>query len=312
MSPIHEYSDAPLVSVVIPTRNRANLVPRAVKSVLSQTYSNLEVVVVIDGPDPDTEVSLSTISDSRLTVVPLEQSVGGSDARNAGVQVARGEWIAFLDDDDEWLPAKLEKQMEIALSVPSRNPIISCRVVATSNHGECIWPTRLPKPLEPISEYLLARKGVARNDGLIATDTILTTRTLLCLVRFRSGLKRHQDWDWVLRAVSEHGADVYFCDEVLAVYHTEDPESVSRRADWKYSLDWIKEMRTMVTSNAYASFITSHVAWQARTQKDWKACLPLLTEAIRGGSPTTSDVIRYVGFWCMPQRLRHTVAGWLA
>ena len=94
------------VSAVIPTRGRPELLRRAVRSALAQTLRDIEVVVVIDGPDPVTHGVLQELAqqDSRLRVLALPSSVGGSDARNRGVDAAAGEWIAFLDDDDEWLP----------------------------------------------------------------------------------------------------------------------------------------------------------------------------------------------------------------
>ena len=107
-------SSEPLVSAVIPTCNRPNLVVRAVKTALSQTYPNMEVIVVVDGPDDSTSQALGAIADPRIQIITLPQRLGGSGARNAGVQAAKGEWIAFLDDDDEWMPSKIECQLDIA------------------------------------------------------------------------------------------------------------------------------------------------------------------------------------------------------
>src|SRR5438270_13867984 len=100
-----------LVSAVIPTRNRPQLALRAARTALDQTHCNMEVIVVIDGPDKKTVAALRELTDKGLRVIELRNSVGGSGARNIGVQAARGEWIAFLDDDDEWLPTKIEKQV---------------------------------------------------------------------------------------------------------------------------------------------------------------------------------------------------------
>jgi len=97
-------SDGPRVSVVIPTRLRPALVPRAVRSALAQALTDIEVVVVIDGPDPDTREVLAAIADPRLRIVELERSGGAPAARNVGVDHARAAWTALLDDDDEWLP----------------------------------------------------------------------------------------------------------------------------------------------------------------------------------------------------------------
>ena len=100
-----------LISVVIPTRRRPELLLRAIESVLRQTYDQMEILVVIDGPDEATREALRGVQDSRLRVIALPESVGGSDARNTGVQNAKGEWIAFLDDDDgSGCPRKLRNK----------------------------------------------------------------------------------------------------------------------------------------------------------------------------------------------------------
>src|SRR5438105_11417977 len=96
------------VSVAIPTRGRPRQIVCAVRSALWQTHAPLEVIVVVDGADPQTTEALETIDDARLRVVVQAQHVGGSEARNIGIRSSRGAWIAFLDDDDEWLPRKLE------------------------------------------------------------------------------------------------------------------------------------------------------------------------------------------------------------
>src|SRR4051812_31292709 len=89
------FACEPLVTAVIPTRNRPELVTRAVRSALAQTYPRMEVVVVIDGPDAVTSSALELIHDERLRVISLPQPVGGAEARNVGVQAAQGEWIGL-------------------------------------------------------------------------------------------------------------------------------------------------------------------------------------------------------------------------
>lgn len=104
-------STSPLVSVVIPTYNRAHLLGRALQSVLLQTYLDYEIVVVDDGSTDHTLEVVKTFQDDRVRYLRFERHCGPSRARNVGIQAARGEWIAFLDSDDEWLPRKLELQM---------------------------------------------------------------------------------------------------------------------------------------------------------------------------------------------------------
>ncbi|ROR03221.1 glycosyltransferase family 2 protein [Desulfosoma caldarium] len=100
-----------LVSVIIPTRNRAAMVRQAVESVLAQKDASLEVIVVDDGSTDDTAHVLTAYS-ARIQVIRREHSGGVSAARNAGIVASRGEWIAFLDSDDMWLPQKVSAQLE--------------------------------------------------------------------------------------------------------------------------------------------------------------------------------------------------------
>ncbi|MGV6818185.1 MAG: glycosyltransferase family 2 protein [Thiotrichales bacterium] len=105
-----------LVSVVIPTHNRAHLLARALDSVLAQTLPALEIIVVDDGSTDDTQV---LVAERYPQCIYLKQpQVGVSAARNAGIQAASGDWIAFLDSDDAWLPGKLEAQRDCLAENP--------------------------------------------------------------------------------------------------------------------------------------------------------------------------------------------------
>lgn len=106
-----------LVSVIIPTFNRSYQVVEAIRSALDQTYSNLEVIVVLDGSPDDTRKSVAAIDDVRVRHHWQENS-GLPMARNAGMANARGEFIALLDDDDTWLPWKLEAQLAVLAARP--------------------------------------------------------------------------------------------------------------------------------------------------------------------------------------------------
>jgi glycosyltransferase involved in cell wall biosynthesis len=115
--------DEPLVSVVIPTHNRAHLVARAISSALSQTHRNLEVIVVDDASTDGTDQVLASFADTRLRVVYGSRRGGSAHARNQGINAARGQFVAFLDSDDEWLPEKVERQVA-AFSVPEPPAVV--------------------------------------------------------------------------------------------------------------------------------------------------------------------------------------------
>jgi glycosyltransferase involved in cell wall biosynthesis len=113
-------SENPAVSVIIPTYNRSHVLGRAVRSVLSQTYQDFELIVVDDGSSDATVEVVSGFADPRIRCLRHEKNRGAAAARNSGIKAARGEYIAFLDSDDEWLPEKLQKQVEALAKLPSR------------------------------------------------------------------------------------------------------------------------------------------------------------------------------------------------
>jgi len=105
--------EKPIVSVIIPTYNRAHLIGRAIKSVLKQSYQDFEVIVVDDGSMDNTEEVIKEFQeqDKRIRYIKHEKNQGGAVVRNTGINAAKGEYIGLLDDDDEWLTEKLEKQV---------------------------------------------------------------------------------------------------------------------------------------------------------------------------------------------------------
>jgi glycosyltransferase involved in cell wall biosynthesis len=292
------------VSAVIPTRNRPSLVLRAVRSTLAQTYADLEVIVIVDGPDSITQKALEEINDRRLQIMVLQSPVGAAQARNLAVDAAQGDWIAFLDDDDEWLPEKIHLQMECARGSKWLYPIVSCELFARKSSYEVVWPRK--QPTEPLSEYLLARNSWSYGEGLLSTITLLFPKDLFDLVRFRPELKRHQDWDWVLRAANQEGAGIEFIPKPLAIWHqAEGRPSISTATQWRGSFDWAEDIRELMTNRAYASFLATQVAPQAARQGDWRAFPFLLRMMISRGAPKFRDIALFFAMWFAPTELRH-------
>jgi glycosyltransferase involved in cell wall biosynthesis len=302
----YEISD-PLVTAVIPTRNRPELVTRAVRSALEQTYQRMEVVVVIDGPDAATESVFAQIQDERLRVIRLPQPVGGSGARNVGVQAARGEWIGLLDDDDEWLPTKIERQARIALCSRFRCPVVASKFVIREAHGDFLMPRRSPSPGEHTSDYLFTRKRIT-GTGRFATPVIFCKRSLLLLMPFRCDLQRHQDTDWYLRVFGIPGVGLEFIDDTLAIVHMDHSSPrISPQRDWVYSMQWLRSVKKLVTPRAYAGFIANNVADEAAGQCDWSAFPVLLREMLKVGKPGLTELGLYFWKWAFPSSFRRVV-----
>jgi glycosyltransferase involved in cell wall biosynthesis len=110
--------DDPDVSVVIPTYNRAPLLGRAIESILNQTYKRFELLVIDDGSTDATEEVVNGFRDRRIRYLRLDRNRGPGAARNAGIQVARGTFVAFQDSDDEWMADKLEQQLQAFAAAP--------------------------------------------------------------------------------------------------------------------------------------------------------------------------------------------------
>jgi glycosyltransferase involved in cell wall biosynthesis len=300
----------PLITVVIPTCNRPELLQRAIASVIAQTLTALEIIVVINGSDTVTASVLNNINDPRLQWLQISES-GASHARNAGVNCANSNWIAFLDDDDEWLPEKLAKQWEVAQTSPVKFPIISSRLIARTPKGDFIRPRRFPGDREPISDYLLGRTRFFQGEGLVQTSTLLIKRSLLLQIPFRQ-LPKHQDWDWMLQVMQLPEVTLQIVPEVLAIWYLEEKRrSVSSQANWQSSLAWIRDRRTLVTPKAYAAFLLVEVGSQAAQHQVWSQFFPLLREAFQLGQPNAIVLLLYLAMWLMPIETRRRIRAML-
>jgi glycosyltransferase involved in cell wall biosynthesis len=302
-------ADCPLVSAVIPTRGRPDFLTGAVRSVLRQSWPKIEVVVVVDGPDPATEARLETIHDSRLRILYLERPCGGSDARNAGVRAARGQWIAFLDDDDEWLPEKIERQMQVAVAMTEWFPVVSCRVIAQSPLVSRVLPPRTYEAPQPVGDYLFCREGLRDSGGLLQTSTLLAPRELLLAVPFQSGLAMHQDWDWTIRVTAHQGVGLRMLSQPLAVWRVEDNRtSVGRAPDWKASLAWIRRTRPLISPRAFSWFIAIQCAWRVQASRaGLSARIALLWLYLMHGRPEFRSSLLLLVFGCVPGRARKSL-----
>jgi glycosyltransferase involved in cell wall biosynthesis len=185
----------PEVSVIIPTRNRWPLLStHALPSALSQEDVELEVVVVVDAADHDTPDLLGALDDPRVRVVSDDTQRGLPGARNVGADVARGAWLAFLDDDDLWAPRKLRVQLETARETGAAWVYAQCIVVDAEKRPLDLHP--FPDPDE-LPSLLLGGNHVPGG----GSNVIVRAGTFREVGRFDDELRHFEDWDLWLRLV---------------------------------------------------------------------------------------------------------------
>lgn len=198
----------PSVSVVIPTYKRATLVPRAIRSVLNQTYRHLEVLVVDDCSPDDTGSVVQAIADDRIRYLRHETNKGlASAARNTGIRAATGEFIAFLDDDDEWRPDKLEKQ------IPAMKDYDAVLCMAAADG----CPARVHRRPSITLEDL--RKGSFCPSSLLAKASVLRD------VMFDESLRQGEDWDELIRIGQRYR--IGWIPEPLLLYNRGDHDRIT-------------------------------------------------------------------------------------
>jgi len=210
----------PLVSVVIPTYNRSQLILRAVRSVLEQTYTNLECIVVDDFSSDNTKEIIKSVKDERIIYLRHKDNQRASAARNTGIKCAKGDYVAFLDDDDLWLPTKLEKQMLLIQNLSEKFGMVYCWMDYFDKNGNNI------KEHHPILKGNVF-KHVLESQGIGGCPTLLVRKEVFeSIGEFDESLPRGNDGDFIRRVCRKYMVD--FIPEVLVnVYVEHGSERIS-------------------------------------------------------------------------------------
>lgn len=201
----------PKVNVIIPTYNRAHLIGRAIQSVLNQTYQGFELIVVDDGSTDNTDEIIKEFQqkDNRIIYLKHEKNKGGSAARNTGIKASKGEYIAFLDSDDEWLSEKLRKQLTFIEN--SHYGFIYCNMIINDKTRNS--KSNITKKFEDNIFLDLLKAG----NG-ICTSSLLIKRHLLEKIKgFDEDLPSFQDYDLLLRLAQNEKCG--FLNEILLIYN---------------------------------------------------------------------------------------------
>jgi len=276
----------PSVSVVIPTAGRSAVLAAAA-SALGQTCAPLEVIVVVDCAQD----SLPSVIDDLPGAVRVYVTggIGANGARMRGVSEAKGEIVAFLDDDDVWAIDKIERQLPVLQTGHGlrRYALVSSRVAIIDARGKVqrTLPSRLIGIRENVADYLFRRTSISYGEGLLHTSTLMCDRALLDLEPWDVNLSRHQDWDWVLRVGSRSDVSLRMCPDVLVGVTVADRRSISMSNDWQASLDWVEQRSDRLTARERGDFLLCHSATIAVRSGSRRGGLVAAGRALRSGRP---------------------------
>jgi glycosyltransferase involved in cell wall biosynthesis len=232
-----------LISVVIPTYNRAEVLLDAINSVLSQTYKNFEIIIVDDGSTDNTQEIIKKINDARIKYFYQENS-GVSSARNKGIKTANGDYIAFLDSDDLWHPQKLEKQL--AIFTKDKNiGLVSCNSLYQTFSGETVFVKKsFASNKKEVISYILSYPDKVYT----GTPTLMIKKDCFDKVGyFDEQMSFCEDWDIFFRIALFY--EIYFIDEILTYVRVQEDNSTKTGKSEKFGENYKKFLDKAFNNN---------------------------------------------------------------
>ena len=227
-----------MVSIIIPTYNRGYIIQKAIDSVLAQTYSDWELIIVDDGSTDNTAEVVGKYTDERIRYIKEQENKGGNHARNIAFQRSCGEYIVFLDSDNVFAPDCLEKRLFFLLNTCA--DFIFTRVNIKNSNSEESFVFPLPEFFSVNDMANIQNKLIQQN--IIDTNAICVRRsTFVQAGGFDENLKRYQDWELFFRIVTANQNKIKFLDEITCdVYRMADSISNKSMLYWeakKYFLE---------------------------------------------------------------------------
>ena len=247
-----------LVSVIMPSWNTGKYIAESIRSVFAQTYDKWELLIVDDHSTDDTDdIGRPFLKDSRVRYLKNDRNCGAALTRNRAIREARGEWIAFLDSDDMWMPEKLEKQ-----------------VAFMNEHGFNLSYTEYEKidedgrPLNVVvsGPSVVDRKKIYRYD-YVGQLTMMYNATHFGLIQIEN-IKKNNDYAIRLQLYKEPGTEAYLLKEVLAKYRIRKKsishDKLSRKLRSHYDLFHICDKKTALVSIGYTFWNMWYGAWKKK------------------------------------------------
>jgi glycosyltransferase involved in cell wall biosynthesis len=289
----------PFFSVIIPVHNRAPILGDAIRSVLAQTEQDFEIVVVDDGSTDNPSLVVDTIGDPRVRYV-WKTNGGGGSARNHGVDLARGKFVAFLDSDDVFLPHHLSAMRRLVEGTERR--AVYARICVDRGQGRTfLKPPRAIAKGEHMAHYLMCDRG------FVPTITLVVERETAAGIRYDETLPAAQDMDFAIRLYLA-GITFVMAEEPGAVWHdVYDPARASIGRKGARLVDWLEKLKSAIPDKAYRGARGWMIA-KGIASYDKKEALRLYVGALRRGcySPRLALVVFLQIF--MPDRFYRALA----
>ncbi|MEK5361888.1 glycosyltransferase family 2 protein [Peribacillus castrilensis] len=269
-----------LISVIIPTFNRASIILRTLDSVLNQSYKNIEILVVDDASTDETESIIQGIDDHRIQYYKLKENTKGTMPRNFGIEKSKGQYIAFLDSDDEWLPDKLELQWKYmksfgldsdnALCFTNANVRISNKKTNKVLNDKCLFN-------DDIVNYIFEK------NNFVQTSTFMLKADLAKKVKFNPDLKKHQDYDFCIRLQNEGVKFLLFKNNSTIYYSDKNSDQISSFSEEKIkdSMDWFNKNIKYFNENSQTVFIIHNYLYSYILDKKKKLALKITLDAYK-------------------------------
>jgi len=278
MSHTMSYPHEPAISIIIPTWNRAQFIAPTIDSVLKQTYKNHEIIVVDDGSTDNTREVLEAYRDKITCIV--KRNGGVSSARNTGIQASQGQYIAFVDDDDLWLPEKLSLQMQLMENNPAMG-LVYCGAIKIKKDGERIGETRPEKRGAIFNELVCSNYIVGSASAAMVRREVFPRAGY-----FDENLSPCADWDCWIRIAQFYDIDYVEAPLVKLTIHDSMQKNISAmEKDTFYILDkyWPElgnEQQTIERKNYIYSNHSSNFAWKYYSAGDGQSFKRLIHKAL--------------------------------
>lgn len=288
----------PFFSVIIPVYNRADMLERALRSVLEQTFQDFEIVIVDDGSNDHPEAVVARVNDARIHII-AKQNEGGAAARNLGFDRAQGRYVAPLDSDDIFLPHHLENMARVFEEDP--DVVAYARMIVDRGEGvTMLKPPRALKPDEHMATYLLCDRG------FVPTITIALPTETARRVRY-GGWRPAEDTDFAIRLYLA-GCHFQMVDEPGAVWNDiYDPKRTSAGRKTASLIPWLNSLKPLIPPRAYYGGRGWAIAKGVAITKPWTALHYYLSAVLHGCYHPRLAAIVFLQIF-LPDRLYRRIA----